>query len=645
MKFYILCFSFITSILISQARAEQMLPIFSGFWYTDISSSIPGNHLTACLKEEYSYKNHLPGTAEQVASTLLSSPRERTDCNWEPAELFESQKNFPPDFIFQNQKTLSEWQSMINNGQPTSQIWNRNCVTTDKNGSRHILDSISITIHPQYICPQNATYGVDINNLESGAGCTTQPAPCFADVAGRELNRPFPVSALGHVGLTTGLVKDPAKNQYAIQVIEVLDADDTGNKAGIYIHDHDASFVHNQNLKYWGTKYGVNGQSLLDIQAYQILGAAASQMQFPFEYTRGWDWHPGAYANYQIFNTATQTWTHQIGITPAKFRCDSFVYYAYSMAGKFILPKYKKFITPLDIFNALNDCRNSDGSYCKPTSNPSSLSILQKNDSQAFLFLIAAPSTDLHSLDQSSYDYIHSPLVSRSQKLYQLLLLLETHINNKEKTEYIIDLLNTLKPIEILPEIITLFSQNSNAWFQEKMMLLLLSTLSAKTNEETIRLTAYVDSLKKGLSFIKSQLMSSQNQELKQIILNQYLNLFSRESLIQTLIQLKKQAGFSMPKTETDRIMIHLALLAPNPSLRALTDTKTNRPLFLKKICQTVQAYPLQTLSVKHKDEITTLLKEFIKIKTLSPKKEWTSCHPNEALNRLSVSTPGQPTS
>lgn len=157
-----------------------------------------------------------------------------------------------------------------------------------------------------------------------------------AEIMGRDLQIPG-LGWAGHVAIATTHMMSPEGMGYnADQVIEILNENPVGQ----------INYISNfkSRSKYWGSKYGVADRGLM---GYRILVEANHQRWWCPSYTSGTDYHIG---------TGIPT-TGQV-ITCGRWRCDTFVWWAFYSQGVDTMPGHVWLPRRLfDFFPYFNDER------------------------------------------------------------------------------------------------------------------------------------------------------------------------------------------------------------------------------------------------------------------------------------------------
>lgn len=582
---------------LDSAHAKYVDPVFSGYWYTKANYA---EDTDSCNVMHFNYENLLSGSAKEVAAKLIM-PAPRNDCDWGEPILEREFDDEPSEFIF-NFDDL--WNKIKNDPtQPKTQAWTRFCKT--KEGYHY--GSATIEITSKYICPKGYQIGGDLFDESHYKGCTNSPTVCVSDIAGRDLNVPG-IRSLGHIGL----FMDGIPNKQAA-VMEVLKKDPPRiPKDDIYLNDYLESFT-GKDKNFWGARYSSNRIILSNHDGWQMMVNAEKQMNFPFEYTLGWNWHPGSYSNYLVFNPEQKNWSQQMATIGAKFRCDSFVYYAYQSIGKHIIPYYHFRIFPKDLFYAMDSCRNKVGKVCgnaaEKIEQPKSVTSI------ANLTTLVSSSNEpnIEELDRASYDYVNSHSISRQQKISGLWGLINENQNKQNLFEYLIDALSALKPVELLPDLEKLFVKIKNQDARRKLIGLIISTLTASNPEEKNSLIQHMDALIETQSFLRDQLLKTDDAELQEFILDRYLTIFPKEIASVDLSQLKQKNKLKLSGQALDRLNFQLALLHDKHlenSLSSLID-KNNNSGFAQSVCKIMRVYPKAALSQEDKTKVKNFLIQY----------------------------------
>lgn len=594
---FILVSSLLSLQILNNAYAKYVDPVFSGYWYTK------ANYIEdrdACDVTYFNYENLLSGSAKEVAAKLIV-PTPRNDCEWGEPELQREYVEEPDEFIF---NFYDSWNKIKNDPtQPKTQEWTRFCKT--KEGYHY--NSATIEITPKYICPKGYQIGGDLFDESHYKGCTNSPTVCVSDIAGRDLNVPG-IRSLGHIGL----FMDGIPNKQAA-VMEVLKKDPPRvPKDDIYLNDYLESFTGRDNT-FWGARYSSNRIIFSSHDGWQMMVNAEKQTNFPFEYTLGWNWHPGSYSTYFVFNPEQKIWSQQMATIGAKFRCDSFVYYAYQPIGKPIIPYYHFGVVPRTLFYAMESCRNKAGKVCgnvpekieqpKSVTSISTLTALVSSSNQP----------NIAELDRASYEYVNSHSISRQQKISGLWALINEHQSQQNLFEYLIDALSSLKPVELIADIEKLFLKTNNQDSRRKLIGLLISTLSVSNSEEEKLLNQHIDALIEAQSFIREQLLKTDDGELQEFILDRYLAIFPKDIASIDLSQLKQKNKLKLSGQALDRLNLELALLNDTHSensLSALID-KNNNSGFAQSVCKIVRVYPKAAIIQEDKIKVKNFLLKY----------------------------------
>lgn len=139
------------------------------------------------------------------------------------------------------------------------------------------------------------------------------------DVMGRDLDY-LAFKGLGHLGVFGGRL-----------VLECLNEKEPLQKNSV------KSFK--SKADYWGARYI---PEKLDFR--KVIATGWAQRNYQPSFTLSPVYQRGRHVNKKVWNSATKTWETRTVLVPAKFRCDTFVYFSYKagigrrLAGDEIMP-------------------------------------------------------------------------------------------------------------------------------------------------------------------------------------------------------------------------------------------------------------------------------------------------------------------
>lgn len=485
------------SLLASQmSYSEIVMPVLYG-WYTGIES----DYQDTCLENHYNYKNLAEGTAFQLAQKTLLPKKNHDNCYWESITLEPSPNGtfMPEDFPGSSE----QWRELSKDPSYRTQRAIRLCNDLDD----ITYDSVSMDIFPAYRCPEGSYNSLDRDALE--LGCTTKPLGCYGDIVGRNLDTvnnegedlaPTAIKNLGHIGLTV-----PSIN--GVTALEVLHDD-------VVIQEHSLEDFKKMTV-FWGEKYGAPSNDKIDvISGINIVVAAEEQKKCATKYTLGWSFSPC------------------VSGKNAKFRCDSFVYYAY-LKGANIDLGYKPLWTyPSTIFKSMNSCRAQSGELCRsdmpdPVIVEDVKSYVLKPTflaAQDVQTILSKDKLDIGKLDIASYAYVSSKDESRDNKINFLWDQIIKHEFDSVKFSYLTDILSELEPIEKTDEIISHFNKIKD---NDKRLIYLTLLLDAITPE---RVNGHPNEESKAKSFLIDILKNNQNDALLKTAIVNYPDHFIDEN-------------------------------------------------------------------------------------------------------------------
>lgn len=151
-----------------------------------------------------------------------------------------------------------------------------------------------------------------------------------ADIVGRDLDAPV-ISSAGHVGIWTGS-----------EVLEVM------NSSAVIEENSLLSFK--AATSYWGAKTAHNGRFAWEGQRNHVIHFGRQQQKFNPEYTFSASYREGQWGFSRVYNETTKKWENKqyVKVT-AKFRCDSFVRFAFRKADVAVPSSGP--LTPSTLFN------------------------------------------------------------------------------------------------------------------------------------------------------------------------------------------------------------------------------------------------------------------------------------------------------
>ena len=143
------------------------------------------------------------------------------------------------------------------------------------------------------------------------------------DVVGRDLNAGRILGWIGHVGAYTGS-----------SVLEVLNSPTPVQKNTL------SSFKTATN--YWGSRYVKS--SVMSYNFQLVIDKGWDQRNYNPTYTKTIFYTAGSKSTTSVYNSTTKKYETKTVITPAKFRCDTFIIYSfqagigYNLSGSTISP-------------------------------------------------------------------------------------------------------------------------------------------------------------------------------------------------------------------------------------------------------------------------------------------------------------------
>lgn len=599
--------------LTTNAFAAHYLPVFTGNWYTKADVS----YEDTCSKMLWSYTNWYQGSDKSYAELLLSDPPAHANCTWGEVTLDQTVSSDyfePTDFI----GTSEDWQTI--SAQPKATIreaWYKEC--KDANGSK--IATVIADIIPSYVCPVGSRFGFEEGTM--AMGCTDLPLACSADVVGRDLASVSSSSidehsnlsvtdetVAGHVGLTMMMGINYSS------VLEVL-----GDPEGIFVNKLDDF---KNKSKYWGEKYDLPTiPKLSSTQGLNILNKGFEQMQYPFEYTMSWDWHPGSATLHKVYSEKSQQWQDIYSVSQgALFRCDSFVYYSYLaganaeiVTGGFLPPT-----NPETIYTAFSNIRfPSSAAYIakwsgKVISTKNYSTDLNMKDKLDLVF--SSNKFDENLANLSTYQFVHDKEIPTDDKTKFLLGLLNKYQYDYDKFAILLDSISVLKPVGVVQSLVDIAKTQGNK-AKKRILFAIVDIINSSSSESISNLNNKVPDVIAAQHYFQSIL----SQETDEYILNTAISLFPSitppEQAKLWVSNAKERLAIKEPvsyaKVNRDNVLnLRLAFeteytqINDLPSL--LTRAGQGDSVLLANTCFILQSMPPEALS----DQVRPLLKNLL---------------------------------
>lgn len=546
---------------------EKDMPILSGHWYTNANIA----YIDRCNREVYNYKND--GTLEEVSSKLFSALPIYQDCQWSQPTLKKTQLAVPYDF--------PSYSKDFYNIQPIEEYnWSSDCI----DNNNHAKYTNTKIIYPTYQCPKgDVVYG----NRYSGDvyGCYKSTGfACNADVLGRDLSV-VGISFLGHVGLSSAKLCDSddkecsgnisSANKLTSSVIEVLN--EPNKETGSVVFNHTLSSF-TKSDEFWGARYDTKDSEVKPFLAKGIDMIALQQTLFPSHYTYGWSYTPSGFKSYYTIDPITGQAKLEQGIYKGKFRCDTFVYYAYKQS-EIIIP-YRGVLVPLTLYNGLIHNRDT-----APASSKVSQKILPYNYTQRadnlenkIKDIFANNQLDITQTDALTKEYLSSTKYDRKHKIDFLWNLAQQYRSYPAKYSYLLDIMNQLKPYELSSGLIEDYKLLSNQDESNALLYLMQACVTFDNKHD-------IDSLSQKN---KSHVIDIVN------FLSELEKKNKKETISRKIIELTNKGKLS---DETKQLFdFNDAINSGGKSLSLFLEQHAQDKGFLEKIYLLISAYPIGKL-------------------------------------------------
>lgn len=575
------------------AFAKHVLPVFSGYWY----KGVDGWSIDACTKFTATYIDRFPVSEQELARQLLQNVPERSDCEWQDVQINYKYSTAPLDFVGDN----ADWAEISQNpNSPTGVNWRRDCVNNDSGGSSVVYDYVSTSVFPSYICPLGSRESLDLTDQR--VGCSTEPTACNADIVGRDLSS-IPIQAAGHVGLV--------QQGFPGSVLEVL----KDPQEGIFLNSL-SDFKNQAGGSYWGEKFDLPLATIDIWTALDIFNTGMDQVGLPFKYTAGWDWHPGEPGTNAVYDQGSQEWVNILTTTEAKFRCDSFVYYAYlAGANLHIVPDFSLSVVPRTLFDSFLSFRDSSEDMGVQVAGVQNAN----PEVQNLEILLAGELSDLAALDKSSYTYVKNPYIPRLEKINTLWALAKKHQNNNTKFTYILDCLETLKPIQLAEEFINNYHSQVDVNNKVHLLFTLEGLINDNAADQQIIIKDHVKEVTSIQQFFKELLSTATERKILRVLVQLYPNIVppdQAEADITAALN-RPMAQSSDPLFTEGEEMTHQLWLAFSsekqqaikiPALLNKARSSGNKQLFASKLCSILKNISPDAISEKSRRSLSKYL-------------------------------------
>lgn len=134
----------------------------------------------------------------------------------------------------------------------------------------------------------------------------------------------------------------------------------------------------------------------------------------------------------------------------------------------------KKLLNDVPVYS----CRDNEGKHCsvnhKLNDTPP---VSSQSDKYQLQSVFAGHILDIRQADYSTYTYVHDVNIPRAVKVNQLWSLAIRHQDNPAKFGYLVDIMGSLKPIELVPEIIQAYQHQTDTSNQHHLLSMLVELL------------------------------------------------------------------------------------------------------------------------------------------------------------------------
>lgn len=467
---------FIISILHSPAifaKPTKILPEFDGFWYTK-AHELP---TSICESNKFEYTNRSPDISS-LSGKLFNDLPQHSTCEWSKPEI----KDYGPTYT---EEFPGTWEDLDKVAKGKEFVWYSGCI--GKNGPGLPEDTKIYHLYPSFSCPKGTKYFIESDSEDSPkSGCYkfNEQLSCM-DVIGRDLSTTIPIlKGMGHIAIIGphAIFKPSQSDEFSSSVIEVLDEEPV-----IQVNTL-VNFKQRVEGGYWGAKFDLpDFPQLKPEEEMGIVKTAVEQMgNFP-EYTMSWKWWPGkTIETYYVYDTSQTNWVKIQVLKSARFRCDSFIYYLFSNGANRNIP-YQGFMTPKGLFAEFKQKREnadltlSDFGLRAIANRMHEIRFGRFQDYEYKIQTIFDKEyLDILEADIATNSYMNEESITRNQKIKFLWSLAKKYELDNLKLEYILDIMNDLKPTELFNDLVNLYNFTQSD--KIKIKLLSLMTNSVRYN-------------------------------------------------------------------------------------------------------------------------------------------------------------------
>lgn len=267
---------------------------------------------------------------------------------------------------------------------------------------------------------------------------------------------------------------------------------------------------------------------------------------------------------------------------------------------------------------------------------------------------------DIAKLDKLMIAFLMDTNISRIEKIDGIWSMLNEIGFSSQKSEYLLDTLATLHPIELTDELMTVYTEQANHNIKMKIIAMLSSNMDIANPEvqDEEKLDFIVEKIEDTQSFLKEKILTKENnKELLSEALHAYADISNAEDIQELLTSLKDEEGNTpLNRIEVSNILTEAAIAtieAQEEILPSLLETMSKeatvnlqqKKAFNEMIMDSLNAGVLATESQKELDnylkeqEPTLTLKQKSSTDTILKYYTWAKASAKIPNNQMSLET------
>lgn len=185
--------------------------------------------------------------------------------------------------------------------------------------------------------------------------------------------------------------------------------------------------------------------------------------------------------------------------------------------------------------------------------------------------------TDIPKLDKMMVGLLMDKNIKRIDKINGLWFILNEIGFSSDKSEYVLDVLGTLLPIELTDELIDTYQIHKNHSMKKKIIAILANNLSIANPEvqDEERLSFIIEKMQDIQSFIKDKVLSDSNPEILFEGLQAYASISDPEDVYELVTSLKNN-NIQISESEFMAVLTEVALGTAESQENMLPDMLNN---------------------------------------------------------------------